>query len=284
MTLTEKIGQLNQLSPRGFGEFALAVREGRVGSVLNEVDPEVISRLQHIAVEESRLGIPLVFARDVIHGFRTILPIPLGQAATWNPTLVEQGARVAAREASSVGIRWTFSPMVDVSRDARWGRVAESGGEDPVLNGRMGGAMVRGYQTDNPADPTAIAACVKHFAGYGAAESGRDYNTTWLPLPLLRDVYFPPFEEGVRAGALTFMTSFNDINGVPSSANRWLLQDVLRDEWGFDGVIVSDWGSISDMIPAGVAADRKEATLLAAPPESTSTWKAFAIRLILKSG
>lgn len=152
MTLTEKIGQLNQLSPRGFGEFALAVREGRVGSVLNEVDPEVISRLQHIAVEESRLGIPLVFARDVIHGFRTILPIPLGQAATWNPTLVEQGARVAAREASSVGIRWTFSPMVDVSRDARWGRVAESGGEDPVLNGRMGGAMVRGYQTDNPAD------------------------------------------------------------------------------------------------------------------------------------
>lgn len=264
MTLTEKIGQLNQLSPRGFGEFALAVREGRVGSVLNEVDPEVISRLQHIAVEESRLGIPLVFARDVIHGFRTILPIPLGQAATWNPTLVEQGARVAAREASSVGIRWTFSPMVDVSRDARWGRVAESGGEDPVLNGRMGGAMVRGYQTDNPADPTAIAACVKHFAGYGAAESGRDYNTTWLPLPLLRDVYFPPFEEGVRAGALTFMTSFNDINGVPSSANRWLLQDVLRDEWGFDGVIVSDWGSISDMIPAGVAADRKEATLLAA--------------------
>lgn len=264
MTLPEKIGQLNQYNTAAFDTLSVSVARGRVGSIINEVNPKVINALQRKAVEESRLGIPLVFARDVIHGFNTVFPIPLGQAATWNPELVEEGARIAAVEASACGIRWTFSPMLDVSRDARWGRIAESAGEDPLLNARMGVAMVRGYQTDNLADPTSMAACAKHFAGYGYSESGKDYNTTWLPLPLLNDVVLPPFEAAANAGAATFMTSFNDINGVPSSGNRWLMRDVLRDRWGFDGVLVSDWNAISEMVNHGVAADKRGAALLAA--------------------
>lgn len=264
MTLQEKIGQLNQLNAARFDTLSTAVAEGRVGSILNEVNPEVVNALQRKAVEESRLGIPLIFARDVIHGFNTIFPIPLGQAATWNPELVELGARIAAVEASACGVRWTFSPMMDVSRDARWGRIAESAGEDPLLNERMGLAMIRGYQTDDLADPTSMAACAKHFAGYGFSESGKDYNTTWLPLPLLNDVVLPPFEAAAKAGAATFMTSFNDINGVPSSGNRWLMRDVLRDRWGFDGVLVSDWNAITEMISHGVAPDKLAAAALAA--------------------
>ncbi|MCM1070965.1 MAG: beta-glucosidase BglX [[Clostridium] fimetarium] len=264
MTLQEKVGQLNQLNTASFDTLSTAVAEGRVGSILNEVNPEVVNALQRKAVEESRLGIPLVFARDVIHGFNTIFPIPLGQAATWNPELVELGARIAAVEASACGVRWTFSPMMDVSRDARWGRIAESAGEDPLLNERMGLAMIRGYQTDDLTDPTAMAACAKHFAGYGFSESGKDYNTTWLPLPLLNDVVLPPFEAAAKAGAATFMTSFNDINGVPSSGNRWLMRDVLRDRWGFDGVLVSDWNAITEMISHGVAPDKRAAAALAA--------------------
>ncbi len=264
MTLREKVGQLNQLNTADFDTLGTAVAQGRVGSIINEVNPEVVNALQRKAVEESRLGIPLVFARDVIHGFNTVFPIPLGQAATWNPSLVEEAARIAAVEASATGIRWTFSPMLDVSRDARWGRIAESAGEDPLLNERMGLAMIRGYQTDNLADPTAMAACAKHFAGYGYSEAGKDYNTTWLPLPLLEDVVLPPFEAAAKAGAASFMTSFNDINGVPSSGNKWLMRDVLRERWGFDGVLISDWNAITEMINHGVAADKKEATLLAA--------------------
>ncbi len=264
MTLQEKIGQLNQFNTAQFDTLSAAVAQGRVGSIINEVNPEVVNRLQRKAVEESRLGIPLIFARDVIHGFNTVFPIPLGQAATWNPDLVEEAARIAAIEASACGIRWTFSPMIDVSRDARWGRIAESAGEDPLLNERMGVAMIRGYQTDNLADPTAVAACAKHFAGYGYSESGKDYNTTWLPLPLLADVVLPPFEAAANAGVATFMTSFNDINGVPSSGNQWLMRDILRDKWGFDGVLVSDWNAITEMINHGVAADKKAAALLAA--------------------
>lgn len=264
MTLQEKIGQLNQLNAARFDTLGAAVAQGRVGSIINEVDPEVVNSLQRKAVEESRLGIPLIFARDVIHGFNTVFPIPLGQAATWNPQLVEEAARIAAVEASASGIRWTFSPMMDVSRDARWGRIAESAGEDPLLNERMGLAMIRGYQTDNLADPTAMAACAKHFAGYGFSEAGKDYNTTWLPLPLLEDVVLPPFEAAAGAGVATFMTSFNDINGVPSSGNSWLMRDVLRDRWGFDGVLVSDWNAITEMINHGVAADKLHATMLAA--------------------
>ncbi len=264
MTIQEKIGQLNQLNAAGFDTLGAAVAQGRVGSIINEVDPEVINSLQRKAVEESRLGIPLIFARDVIHGFNTVFPIPLGQAATWNPQLVEEAARIAAVEATASGIRWTFSPMMDVSRDARWGRIAESAGEDPLLNERMGLAMIRGYQTDNLADPTAMAACAKHFAGYGFSEAGKDYNTTWLPLPLLEDVVLPPFEAAAGAGVATFMTSFNDINGVPSSGNSWLMRDVLRDRWRFDGVLVSDWNAITEMINHGVAADKLHATMLAA--------------------
>lgn len=260
MTLDEKIGQLNQLSGYGYDPAMVGqIRSGAVGSILNEVDPATVNRLQREAVENSRLGIPLVFARDVIHGFKTIFPIPLGQGATWNPEIVEQGARIAADEASSVGIRWTFSPMLDVARDARWGRIAEGFGEDPLLTSVLGCAMIRGYQTDDLSRPNTMAACAKHFAGYGAAEGGKDYNTTWIPEVLLRDVYLPPFKAAARCGAATFMCSFNDINGVPSSGNRHLLRDILRGEWGYDGMMVSDWGSIKEMVPHGFSANLNEA-------------------------
>ncbi len=264
MTLDEKIGQLNQLNSTDPEKIAGIVREGRVGSILNSVSPDEVNTLQRVAVEESRLGIPLLIGRDVIHGFHTILPIPLGQAATWNPALIEAGARNAAVEASACGVRWTFSPMVDISRDPRWGRVAESAGEDPVLTERVGLAMIRGYQTDDLTDPTALAACAKHFAGYGFAEAGKDYSTTWIPEPLMRDVVLPPFEAAARAGVASFMTSFNDINGIPATGNRWLLHDVLRDEWGYDGMVVSDWDAVNELIAHGVAADKREAALLAA--------------------
>ena len=264
MTLDEKVGQLNQLSGYGYKpEMIAQVKSGAVGSILNETDPAVVNALQRDAVENSRLGIPLIFARDVIHGFKTFFPIPLGQAASWDPALVEEGARIAADEASSVGIRWTFSPMVDIARDARWGRIAEGFGEDPVLAGALGVAMVRGYQGDDLSRPNTMAACMKHFAGYGASESGKDYNTTWIPDELLRDVYLPPFKQGAEAGAATFMCSFNDIDGIPSSANRKLLRGILRDRWGWDGLLVSDWNSIGDMLKHGTAANLKEASLQA---------------------
>lgn len=259
MTLQEKIGQMNQVSVSGLSpDIESGVRNGSIGSVLNEVNPEVINEYQRIALEESRLGIPLLVARDVIHGFRTVFPIPLGMAATFDPGLVERGARLTAEEVTASGIRWTFSPMVDVSRDARWGRIAESSGEDTYLNAVMGAAMVRGYQ-GNLADSTSLAACVKHFVGYGASEAGRDYNSTWIPPRALRNVYLPPFEAAVDAGALTLMTSFNDNDGVPGTGNVFLLKDVLRGEWGFDGLVVTDWASASEMIPHGFAADGREA-------------------------
>lgn len=265
MTLEEKIGQLNQLSGYGYApEMVGRIRSGAVGSILNEVDPETVNKLQREAVENTRLGIPLIFARDVIHGFKTIFPIPLGQAASWNPAVVEEGARIAADEASSVGIRWTFSPMVDIARDARWGRIAEGFGEDPVLTSVLGVAMVKGYQGDDLTQPNTMAACAKHFAGYGASESGKDYNTTWIPEELLRDVYLKPFKAVADAGSATFMCSFNDINGVPSSGNRKLLQGILRDEWGYDGLMVSDWGSIQQMIPHGYSEDLSQAAAQAA--------------------
>ena len=262
MTVKEKVGQLNQLSGRGLSpDMTSMIQEGAVGSILNEVDPKTVNELQKLAVENSRLGIPLIIARDVIHGFKTIFPIPLGQACTWNEELVKNGARIAADEASSVGVRWTFSPMVDIARDARWGRIAEGFGEDQILASRLGVAMVEGYQGDDLSNPNTMAACVKHFAGYGAAEGGKDYNTTWIPEVLLRDVYLPPFKACADAGAATFMCSFNDINGVPSSGNRYLLHDILRDEWGWDGLIVSDWGSIEQMRNHGFSEDLRQAAL-----------------------
>lgn len=260
MTLKEKIGQMNQLTGLGLAEdMQAAIRNGEVGSILNELDLPTTNKLQRIAVEESRLGIPLIFARDVIHGFKTIFPIPLGQAASWNPQIAENGARVAALEASSVGIRWTFAPMIDISRDPRWGRIAESCGEDPYLTSVMGNAMIKGFQGDSLSSPTSIAACAKHFAAYGASESGKDYNTTWIPEIQLRELYLPPFKAAVDAGAATFMCSFNDINGVPSSGSIFLNRQILRDEWKYDGLLVSDWGSIQQMIPHGFCADLKEA-------------------------
>lgn len=260
MTLEEKIGQMNQLSVGGpLDEMKQAVREGRVGSFFNGIDPVTVNELQRTAVEESRLGIPLLMARDVIHGFATVFPIPLGQAATFDPEAVRLGARVAAVEAASRGIRWTFAPMVDISRDPRWGRIAESLGEDVFLAKTMAAAMVRGFQGESLSDATSVAACAKHYVGYGAAEGGRDYNSTFLTERQLRNVYMPPFEAAARAGAATFMTSFNDNDGVPASADRFALRTVLRGEWGFDGVVVSDWSAISEMVSHGYALDRRDA-------------------------
>ena len=264
MTLAEKIGQMNQVSVGGeISNYADALRKGQIGSILNEVDPVKLNEYQRICVEESRLGIPLLVGRDVIHGFHTIFPIPLGLAATFDPALVEEGARVAALEATAQGVRWTFSPMLDIARDPRWGRMAEGSGEDTWLDARMAEAMVRGYQGAG-LDSTSLAACIKHFVGYGAAEGGRDYNSTFLTERQLRNVYLPPFEAAVKAGALTLMTSFNDNDGVPSTGNAFVLRDVLRGEWGFDGLVVTDWNSMGEMIAHGFGADRKDVACKAA--------------------
>lgn len=261
MTLQEKIGQMNQVS--GGSNLVDAAAKGEIGSILNCVDPDEINAVQKAAVEQSRLGIPILASRDVIHGFRTIFPIPLGLAATFDPALVEQGARIAAVEATASGIRWTFSPMLDIARDPRWGRVAEGSGEDPYLDTQMGVAMVRGYQGSDYTDPTSMAACIKHFVGYGAAEGGRDYNSTMISERSLRNTYFPAFKATVDADALTLMTSFNEIDGIPSTGNDFLLRDVLRDEWGFDGMVVTDWNSSGEMVAHGFAKDLKHASEIA---------------------
>ena len=266
MTMEEKIGQMNQLDPSYDSERKEAlIREGKVGALLNGIGAKEVNRLQRLAVEETRLGIPLIAGRDVIHGYKTIFPIPLGQAATWNPELIEQAAQLTAQEAYQDGIRWAFSPMVDVARDPRWGRVAEGYGEDPYLASTFAAATVRGYQSTHPLTLSSshplMAACVKHFAGYSASEGGRDYNATWIPELQLRDVYLPPFKAAVDAGTMSLMCSFNTINGMPSSANKHLNIDILRNEWHSDAVLVSDWGSGMDLIPHGLCADRKEAAL-----------------------
>ena len=259
MTLEEKIAQMTQVCGGKISDdIAQQIRNG-AGSMLNSVGAEA-DYYQRIAVEESRLGIPMIFARDVIHGFRTIFPIPLGQAATFDPAIVEEGARIAAEEAIQAGLRWTFSPMVDVARDPRWGRVAEGYGEDTYLASIMGAAAVRGYQGNDSV--VRMAACVKHFAGYAASEGGRDYNSTWIPEIQLRDTYLPPFKAAIDAGSLSIMCAFNDLNGVPASANKFLNVDVLRDEWQFDGVLVSDWASLQNMNNQGNSANLKEATKL----------------------
>ena len=261
MTLAEKVGQMSQrngndeLTPDYLGD---ALRAGRVGSVLNVVDADVINELQRIAVEESRLGIPLLIGRDVIHGFKTIMPIPLGQAASWNPDVVRDGARIAAREAAATGINWTFAPMIDITRDPRWGRIAESLGEDPFLASKLAVAMVQGFQGDDLAAADTIAATAKHFAGYGASESGKDYNTTNIPENELRNVHLKTFNAAVDAGVATLMTSFSDLDGIPATASKFLLQQVLRDEWQFDGVVVSDWDSIRQLSIHGLTENDRE--------------------------
>jgi beta-glucosidase len=267
MTVAEKIGQMTQVNaaePRIPEELHEVLKAGSIGSVLNQVDVDLVNEMQRIAVEESRLGIPLLVGRDVIHGFRTVLPIPLGQAATWNPELVRKGARIAALEAASTGVNWTFAPMIDVSRDPRWGRIAESFGEDPFLMSVFGAAMVKGFQGDDFSQAGNIAACAKHFAGYGASESGRDYNTANIPENELRNVYLPPFKAAVDAGVATIMASFSDLNGVPASGNRFLMKQVLRNEWQFDGFVVSDWASIQQLSVHGFTANDKEAAFEAA--------------------
>jgi len=245
MTLTDKVGQMCQLTG-GSDEHKDLARRGLLGSVLNLTGPEtpnaarVSNELQAVAVKESPAGIPLILGRDVIHGFRTVMPIPLAQAASFDMPLVEEAAAVAAREASASGVHWTFAPMVDIARDPRWGRIAEGGGEDPLLTSRLGSAMVRGFQGSDPSQPDRIAACAKHYVGYGAAEGGRDYNTTWIPEALLRDVYLPSFKACVDAGALTLMSAFNDLNGIPTSGNPLTLRQILKTEWGLSLIHISE--------------------------------------------
>ena len=260
MTIEDKIGQLNQMDGRrDIEKIKQEVREGTLGSIMNIVDPAVTDELQRIAVEESPSHVPLLFARDVVHGFNTVLPIPLGMAASWDNELIEAAARNTALEATEKGIRWAFAPMMDIARDPRWGRIAESFGEDTYMAGRLATAVVRGYQGDSLEDQTSMAACAKHFVGYGDAEGGRDYNTTSIPPRTLRDVYLPPFKACVDDGCASIMTSFNDNDGLPSTGNRWLLTELLRDQWGFKGVVVSDWGSVAGLIPHGVSPDKRDA-------------------------
>ena len=262
MTLEEKIGQLVQYSAgqatgpgTGRTDYKDMIARGQIGALLNVIDTPLINEYQRIAVEKSRLHIPLLFGLDVIHGSRTEFPIPLGMASTWDPALVEKASHVAALEASAIGIRWTFSPMVDIARDARWGRIAEGAGEDPYLGSAMAAAYVHGYQGSHLDAPDTMAACAKHFVGYGAAEAGRDYNTTEISEHTLREFYLPPFHAAVNAGTATLMSAFNSLNAVPSSANPFTLTQVLRKEWGFKGMVVSDWNSIGELVAHGIAAD-----------------------------
>jgi beta-glucosidase len=262
MTLEEKVGQLVQYSagqPTGPGtgrtDYDDMIAKGQIGSLFNVTDPHQINIYQRIAIEKSRLHIPILFGLDVIHGFKTEFPIPLGLASTWNPDIVEKASRVAAMEAAAGGIRWTFSPMVDIARDARWGRIAEGAGEDPYLGSVIAAAYVRGYQGTRLDAPDSIAACAKHYVGYGAVEGGRDYNTTEISQHTLRTFYLPPFHAAVEAGTASVMSAFNVLNGIPASANPFTLKQILRKEWGFRGLVVSDWESIGELIPHGIAND-----------------------------
>ena len=270
MTVEEKLGQLNQLSgvgdPTGPGGVAAGIeriRRGEIGSFLNVIGADTTRKLQRIAVEESRLHIPILFGLDVIHGFRTTFPVPLAEASSWDPSAAERSARVAAMEASASGIAWTFAPMVDVARDPRWGRIVEGSGEDPWLGAAMGMARVRGFQGSDLRARDAIAASTKHFAAYGAAEGGRDYNIANIPERTLREVYLPPFHAAVCAGTATLMASFNEIDGLPSHANRHLVTDILRHEWNFDGTVVSDWTGVAELLNHGVGATRGDVGTLA---------------------
>src|SRR2546428_4234152 len=262
MTLEEKVGQLVQYSagqPTGPGtgrtDYDDMIRKGEVGALVNITTARQTNAYQRIAVEQSRLHIPLLFGLDVIHGFRTEFPIPRGLASSWDPLLIEQTARVAARETSASGIRWTFSPMVDIARDARWGRMTEGAGEDPFLGAAIARAYVRGYQGARLDAPDSIAACPKHFVGYGAAEGGRDYNSVELSEHTLRQFYLPPFHAAIDEGAATLMSAFNSLNAVPASANPFTLKQILREEWGFQGIVDSDYTSVGELIAHGIAND-----------------------------
>ncbi|MCH7406430.1 beta-glucosidase BglX [Belliella aquatica] len=269
MTLEEKLGQLNlpvggdiTTGEAGSSDIAVSIKAGKVGGLFNLKSAEKIREIQRVAVEESRLKIPLLFGMDVIHGYETLFPIPLGLSSTWDMKLIEQSARIAAIEASADGINWTFSPMVDVSRDPRWGRVSEGNGEDPYLGAKIAKAMIQGYQGDDLTLANTIMACVKHFALYGAPEAGRDYNSVDMSRQRMFNEYFLPYQAAVEAGVGSVMTSFNDIDGIPASGNKWLMTDLLRDQWGFDGFVVTDYTAINEMIAHGMG-DLQQVSALA---------------------
>lgn len=287
MTLEEKIGQMNQYN--GFwdvtgptpkdGDAAKKyehLRKGYVGSMLNVTGVKDVRAVQKIAVEETRLGIPLIIGFDVIHGYKTLSPIPLAEAASWDLNAIKKSAEIAALESSAAGINWTFAPMVDISRDARWGRVMEGAGEDTYLGSKIAVARVQGFQGSNLADKATIVACAKHFAGYGFSESGRDYNTVDVGTSTLNNIIFPPFKASVDAGVKTFMNSFNELNGIPATGNAFLQREVLKDKWNFDGFVVSDWGSIKEMIAHGYAKDLNAAAELAANAGSDMDMESYA--------
>ena len=264
LSLEEKIGQLNQVGGAEFAPGPKAedqIRKGGAGSVLWLNDTRRFNELQKIAVEESPSGIPLLFALDVIHGYRTIFPVPLAMASSWDPDVPEKSHTVAAREARAAGLHWTFGPMLDIARDARWGRIVEGAGEDPFLGAAMAAAQVRGFQGDDISDPERLLACAKHFAGYGFSEGGRDYDPAYLSETQIRNIVFPPFRAAVEAGVATFMSAYMDLNDVPASGNRFLLRQVLRKEWGFDGFVVSDAFAVGNLVIQGHARDRRDAAL-----------------------
>ncbi len=266
MTLEEKLGQMEQIAWSGRESAANEehIRKGEVGSFLNITDAATIARLQHVAMEQSRLKIPIIFGFDVIHGFRTIYPIPLAMASSWDPAMVTASQAMAAKEASSVGINWTFAPMADIARDPRWGRIMEGAGEDPFLGAAMAAAQVRGFQGDKIGEAAHILACAKHFAGYGAADGGRDYDSSNISDEQLWNVYLPPFHAAVQAGAGSLMSAYEDLNGVPATGNKWLLHDVMRSTWGFNGFVVSDWDAVKSLQIHGLAATPQDAAVRAA--------------------
>ena len=295
MTLAEKIGQLTQYSagaPTGPGTgragYSDQVAQGEIGSFLNLSGAAQTNALQRIAVERSRLKIPLLFGLDIIHGYHTIFPVPLGLASTWDPELLERAARVAAKEATAEGIRWTFSPMVDIARDARWGRIVEGAGEDPYLGSVMAAASVRGYQGARLDSADSLAACAKHFVGYGAAEAGRDYNAADMSEHRLRQVYLPPFAAAVRAGAASVMSAFNSLNAVPATADAMTLTRILRQEWGFRGLVVSDWNAVEELIAQGIATNgataARKALLAGVDMDMESGLYQHSLRDLVRSG
>jgi beta-glucosidase len=270
MTLDEKLGQLNLITP-GAGvptgsvvnsDVDKKIKTGLVGGMFGISGVENIRKAQDLVMQNSRLKIPMIFGSDIIHGYRTTFPLPIALASSWDMTMIEKAARTAALEATADGMNWTFSPMVDIARDPRWGRVSEGSGEDPFLGSAIARAMVKGYQGKSLADKTTLMACVKHFALYGAAEAGRDYNTTDMSRLRMYETYLPPYKAALDAGAGSIMTSFNEIDGVPATVNRWLLNDVLRKEWGFKGFVVTDYTSINEVIDHGVG-DLKTVSALA---------------------
>lgn len=265
MTLEEKIGQMSQVPLNSTPDRPVdeMIRKGQVGSFLFITNAAEINRLQHVAVEQGRLHIPLLFGFDVIHGFRTIYPVPLAMAASWDPAVAEREQRMAAKEARATGVQWTFGPMVDIARDPRWGRIMEGAGEDPYLGSRMAEAQVRGFQGAALGSPEHILACVKHFAGYGAASGGRDYEESNISDEQLWNVYLPPFHAAIEAGAGSVMSAYMDLNGVPATGNRFLLHDVLREDWKFNGMVVSDWNSVSSLTTHGFARDDQDAAVRA---------------------